>query len=84
MSVIKDQLRHLVDMLPEEEVQTAVRFLQFLIVNKKNAWEAFLKNPPMSDEGLTDDEIMAIAEAQNDITKNQTKSWDQVKEELGL
>lgn len=84
MSVIKDELRRLVDILPDEEVLPAIRYLQFLIANKKNTWEMFLKEPPVSEELLTDYELTEIAEAKNDVIEGRVKPWNQVKEELGL
>lgn len=85
MSIQKEELYRLVDALPEQEMPTAKRFLEFLLVKPdKESWEEILKNPPIDDEPLTEDDLKAIAEAEKDIAEGRVKPWEQVKRELNL
>jgi len=85
MSMQKEELYRLVDALPEQEISTAKRFLEFLIVKPgKESWEELLKNPPIDDEPLTADDLKTIAEAEKDIAEGRIKPWEQVKRELRL
>lgn len=85
MSVQKEELYRLVDALQEQEIPIAKRFLEFLITEPDDiTWEKLLKNPPIDDEPLSDDDLIAIAEAEKDITEGRVKPWEQVKKELNL
>ena len=46
-------------------------------------WEAFL-NAPLDDEPLTEEDIQAIKEAEEDIAAGRVRSWKDIKEELDL
>lgn len=37
LGTMKDELKHLVDILPEEDMLSAIRFLQFLIFNREHS-----------------------------------------------
>lgn len=85
MSMQKEELYRLVDALPEQEISTAKRFLEFLIVKPgKESWEELLKNPPIDDEPLSADDLKTISEAEKDIAEGRIKPWEQVKRELRL
>lgn len=85
MSVQKEELYRLVDALQEQEIPIAKRFLEFLITEPDEvAWEKLLKNPPIDDEPLSDDDLIAIAEAEKDIAEGRVKPWEQVKKDLNL
>ena len=46
-------------------------------------WEAFLNAPP-DDEPLTEEDMQAIREAEEDIAAGRVRPWRDIKEELGL
>ncbi|MCY3544996.1 MAG: hypothetical protein OXH22_13310 [Chloroflexi bacterium] len=46
-------------------------------------WEAFL-NAPFDDEPLTEEDIQAIKEADEDFAAGRGRSWKDIKEELDL
>ena len=46
-------------------------------------WEAFL-NAPLDDEPLTEEDVQAIEEAEEDIVAGRVKPWKELKRELGL
>ena len=45
--------------------------------------EAFL-NAPLDDEPLTEEDMQAIKEAEEDIAAGRVKSWKELKRDLGL
>ena len=46
-------------------------------------WEAF-KNAPLDDEPLTEEDELAIKEAEEDFAAGRVRSWKEIKEELDL
>jgi hypothetical protein len=85
MSVQKDELHRLIDALPEKEIATAKRFLEFLAIQPdEESWDEFLKNPPIDDEPLTEYDLLDIKEGEKAIAEGRVKSWEQIKREYGL
>lgn len=85
MSVQKEELYRLIDALPEKEIAAAKRFLEFLVIQPdEESWDEFLKNPPIDDEPLTEDDLRDIEEGEKAIAEGKVKSWEQVKREYGL
>ncbi|MDR3553865.1 MAG: hypothetical protein P4L55_03840 [Syntrophobacteraceae bacterium] len=81
LEATKERLHELVDALPASKVETVHRYLEAL------ADEAFLdalRNAPEDDEPLTEEDLKAIAEAEEDIRQGRTTPWEEVKKELGL
>lgn len=83
----KEQLYELVDALPESEVYSAERYLQFLLVKIQNQriLEAF-ENAPEEDEApdAAELELEAIKEAEKDIAKGKVEPFDKVMKDLGV
>ena len=46
-------------------------------------WEAFL-NAPLDDEPITEEDLQAIKEAEEDIAAGRVKPLKELKKELGL
>ncbi len=77
----RTRLHELVDVLPESKIEAANRCLEAL------ADEAFLealRNAPEDDEPLTEEDLKAIEEAEEDIRLGRVTPWEEVKKELGL
>ena len=72
MSLHRAELYQLVDFLPENKINVAKRFLEFLISNEKDPVLQVLKNAPLDDEPLTESDLVAIKEAEKDITEGKT------------
>ena len=49
-----------------------------------DAFVQALRNAPEDDEPLTEEDLKAIEEAEEDIRQGRVKPWEQVKRELGL
>jgi hypothetical protein len=77
----KDRLYRLVDQIPDGEVHTAERFLEYLAVD---AVLRSLINAPEDDEPVTPDEEEAVREALEDVAAGRMHSLEEVKQELGL
>jgi len=77
----KDRLYRLVDQIPDGEVHTAERFLEYLAVD---AVLRSLINAPADDEPVTPDEEEAVREALEDVAAGRMHSLEEVKQELGL
>jgi hypothetical protein len=77
----KDRLYRLVDQIPDGEVHTAERFLEYLAVD---AVRRSLINAPEDDEPVTPDEEEAVREALEDVAAGRMHSLEEVKQELGL
>lgn len=74
---VKDDLHHLVDELDEEAAREALAYLQTL------GLPAFLRDAPLDDEPVSDDERIAIAEAEAAIARGDVVHDDDLKSELG-
>lgn len=62
----RERLHYLIDELPESELQTAERFLDFLVIARAPLHRV-LENAPTEDEEITPEEEAAIDEAWADI-----------------
>lgn len=85
MSVQKEDLHRLIDVLPEKEVLAVKRFLSFVISNsEKEATIEYLNSLPMDDEPLTEGDLKDIAEGEKNIAEGCFKTLEEVEKELGL
>jgi hypothetical protein len=83
--VNKQELHHLVDSLPLKEIVAAKRYLEFLLSQKNEddpVFSAFLDAPEV-DEPLDAVEATDLRESMREITRGETRSWDEVKKEFG-
>ena len=77
----RDSLHSLVNRIPEEELPTAQRFLEYLAVSP--AYRLAFSAPP-DDEPVTDSDAAAIARAQDEIRKGKVVSQDDVLREFSI
>jgi hypothetical protein len=77
----RQTLHNLVDRIPEEELSSAQRFLEYLAVNpaSRAAWSA-----PPDDEPVTEDDAGAIARAHEEVRTGKVVSYDDILREFGL
>ncbi len=80
---IKEELRRLVDELPESELFVAKRFLEYLRNMGDPVFRAMLEAPE-DDEPETEEERAAVAEAQEDFKAGRVVSHQELKREFGL
>ena len=79
----KNRLAELIEQLPEEEIQAAVRYLEYL-KDRGDPYLKFLMSVPEEDEELTDEFQRELDRAWKDIDDGQVISSDQLKQELEL
>ena len=79
----KERLHKLVDRIPDGEVHTAERFLEYLASVDDPVLRS-LMNAPEDDEPVTPEEEEAVREALEDVAAGRMHSLEEVKRELGL
>ena len=77
----RDALHDLVDRIPEDELPTAKRFLEYLAVSP--AYRVAL-SAASDDEPVTEADAIAIARACEDVRAGKVISHDDVLREFGL
>jgi hypothetical protein len=77
----KQHAHQLIDRLPEAEISTAVRFLEFMLLDPA---ARTLANAPVDDEPITEEEEGAVAEAREWFRHNPGIPFEQVVAELGF
>ncbi len=82
--VVRDELHQLIDALPEREVHTARRFLQFLRDEGDDPVVRAFLDAPEDDEPFTAEDEAAVAEAEAEIARGEGRPWKTVRLELGL
>ncbi|MBI1930544.1 hypothetical protein HYR99_40650 [Candidatus Poribacteria bacterium] len=86
VTALQKELRQLIGKLPASELHAAKRFLEYLYL----AGEAddlvlqALKNAPVSNEPLTDEDRAALDEAYDDIRAGRVNSHEELKRQLGI
>ena len=80
----KTELYSLIDMLPETEIHSAVRYLKFLISKTRDPVLHTLLNADYEDEAPEEDELLAVREAEKEIAEGKTQSLESVMREFGL
>jgi hypothetical protein len=80
----KEKLYELVGALPENKVETATDFLDYLL-DKEHSRRimSVLENVPEEDEMPYAEELKAIKEAEEDIATGRIRPYSEFKKELG-
>ena len=81
---VRDDLRRLVDQLPEEEVDAARRYLQYLLLLGNDPVLASALAAPLDDEPETDEERAAVEGARADVAAGRMRTDEELRRELGL
>jgi len=79
---LREELHELVDKLPDDELNAARRFLEYI----RHHGDPFLKKlmeAPIDDEPVTEEEEALVAEAREELTRGETISHEEVKREFG-
>jgi predicted transcriptional regulator len=78
----KIELHDLVDKLPEEELATAMRFLEYLRDTHADPVLRALEEAPYDDEPLTDADIAAIEKGKADYRQGRFITSEEAKRRL--
>jgi hypothetical protein len=73
----KQHAHELIERLPETEIPTAVRFLEFMLLDPVSR---ALANAPIEDEEISEEEERAVAEAREQLKHNPGIPFEQVAE----
>ena len=79
----KERLHRLVDQIPEAEVHTAERFLEYLAAADDAVLRA-LMSAPDDEEALTDADRQALEEGRRAISEDDIVSDEELGAELGI
>ena len=81
---LRKELWQLISKLPANELYAAKRFLEYLAAQGDDPVLQALKNAPVSDEPLTDEDRAALDEAYEDIRADRLISHEELKRRLGI
>jgi hypothetical protein len=77
----KQHAHELIERLPASEIVTAVRFLEFMLLDPV---ARAIANAPADDEPVTEEEERAVAEAREWLKHNKAIPHERVLAELGI
>jgi hypothetical protein len=75
----KEQLRAMVEDLPEGEIHTVLRFVEFLRQETADPLEQALRNAPLDDEPLTAEELAELEASEGDLDEGRTVSHEEAR-----
>jgi len=78
----KERLHRLVDELPDDELQAAERFLEYLRLTGRDPFLRALLEAPVDDEPLSTAEEAALAEAEEQLARGEGQRWEEVRQRL--
>ena len=82
-TVSKQELKDLIDGLPDVELHAAKRYIQYLRDSHAPLLKSLME-APWDDEPLTEEDIKAIEESRKDIAAGRVVSQEELKRELGI
>jgi hypothetical protein len=74
----RERLHSLIDILPEDGVHVALRFVEFL-GTEESPFRWSLRDAPIDDEPLTAADEAALAEAERDLAEGKIVSHDEAR-----
>ena len=84
MNSQRDELRHLVEEIPDSKLERAIRYLQFLQERGKDELAKKLASAALDDEPETEAERIGAEQARREIEAGNVLSTEKLKRELGL
>lgn len=80
----RERLHRVVELLPEDEVEAALRFVESLHDTQRgDEFTRVLMEAPEDDEPLSPDEISRLDRAAEEARKGQTIPWEEVRRQIG-
>lgn len=77
---LREEVKYLTKTMTVKELEKAIKYLQSLV---GQTMEEALINPLYDDEHLTDEDKIAIAQANEDVKAGRLFSLDEIKRQLG-
>jgi predicted transcriptional regulator len=78
----RERLLTLAETLPEPEVHTAVRFLEYLNRELSDPVRTALENAPFDEEPLSSADLEALEEARRDLLEGRVVSHEEARKRL--
>ena len=78
MSTAKEKLQQKIQLIDEFEAVEALNFIEYLEQKRFKEISEALKNAPEIDETLTEEELQALKEADEDVKTGRTLSYEEV------
>lgn len=80
----REQLHHLIDLLPDGEIQVALRFVEYLRdAPYSDPFTRLLMTAPEDAELLTPEEEAALNQALQEARTGQAIRWQEVRSQIG-
>jgi hypothetical protein len=77
--ITRDDLHKLVDRLPESELESARRVLEYLDKRASDPLLRALAEAPEDDEEETPEEAAAVEEARQEVARGEAIPWEQIR-----
>lgn len=77
--IAREDLHHLVDRLPESELERARRVLEYLEERATDPLLRALAEAPEDDEEETPEEAAAVEEAGQEMARGEGTPWEQIR-----
>ena len=84
MNSQRDELRHLVEEIPDSKLKYPIRYLQFLQEHGEDEFMRKLASAPLDDEQETEEERLGVEQARLELEAGDGLSTEELKRELGL
>ncbi len=81
---VREKLYRLVDQIPEGEVRTAERFLEYLASRDDDPLVRALMNAPDMDEPLSEEDREALEEGRRALEAGEVVSHEELRKAIGL
>ncbi len=78
----REQLHSLIDRLPASEVHSALRYMEYLVVQGEDPVVRAIRDAPVDDEPLAPEELKEIKEALADVAAGRVFSHQDVLESI--
>ena len=79
VGTMRDELHELIDALPDSELMTARRYLEFLHSGADDMLTWVIDNAPNDDEPTTPEEEALVEEARQEVRRGETISAEEAK-----
>ena len=80
----RQEIKDAIDSLSERRLEPAAWFINFIIASRCDPVERLLANAPLDDEEVTDEDLAAFADTDEDFRTGNTYTQEEVERELGL
>ena len=80
----RQEIKDAIDSLSEWRLEPAEWFINFIIASRDDPVERLLANAPLDDEEVTDEDLAAFTDTDEDFRTGNTYTQEEVERELGL